>query len=388
MIITVDSSQATNKSSALLNKQYGLVETISSATAISRNSYSFADDISDDEPEIKRITFLGHADKLGKFGQFQSPDAFVDFLIRLLDAPENAPYLQNLETIDLFGCEIGHIQNGNSFVTQVAQRLSQIRPDLKIRAFSHRETESYEQTLLQDDDEWAYYGLNSSQLEEYRDFKKALQYVADKRDTISSLIASKTKDLREKKEELTGLLSQNDGIHLEVAPEAILEIEKKLHETQSYISVLNTQLGELRIKLDESRTQSKNAATNLRGFLQGTSILVPATRTPRETLDELTYCCFDSASRQLHLETSPISHASDKIKAIPTENQSDIHSSTPNNNDIPSESVGARICRSFKDCYRSIVRNCCPGTTDVSEDSAQNEEEREPLLPKSNRHKK
>ena len=57
MIITVDSSQATNKSSALLNKQYGLVETISSATAISRNSYSFADDISDDEPEIKRITF-------------------------------------------------------------------------------------------------------------------------------------------------------------------------------------------------------------------------------------------------------------------------------------------------------------------------------------------
>lgn len=79
-----------------------------------------------------RVTFLGHADSQ-KFGGY-TPEEFVE---RLTDPRWGATLPKTVTDIDLIGCEIGFITQGNSYIHKVAQLLGDKGYELRVHAFSN-----------------------------------------------------------------------------------------------------------------------------------------------------------------------------------------------------------------------------------------------------------
>ncbi len=82
-----------------------------------------------------RVTFLGHADST-KFGGF-SAEAFVD---KLTNSYWKAVLPKTVTDIDLIGCEIGFITQGESYLKRVAQLLGEKGYEVRIHAFSNLKT--------------------------------------------------------------------------------------------------------------------------------------------------------------------------------------------------------------------------------------------------------
>lgn len=86
MIIEIDESKETTTRSSLLNRQYNGIDNFMSATdMVANGNYSFRDEIDEESLEaangISRITFFGHTDGPDKFGMFETPEDFVEFLL-------------------------------------------------------------------------------------------------------------------------------------------------------------------------------------------------------------------------------------------------------------------------------------------------------------------
>lgn len=267
MIISLDKDPQTNISMGSLLALYGTGEGNRSYLDMRRNrscNLRREEDITTHEnPTISRITFLGHADTHNEFSSFLNPNEFVEFLERIFrETPE---LLDNLEAIDLFGCQVGRYQGGISFASEVARILSEKGYLLEVRAFSHRieATNDYGRTLLREEKgEWSYLGLNQAQTEQYTQFKKDEKDISKQ---INKLVSSKTQY-----NDIINDLDAEESTAVQALPQlAILDAQIEVLKIQRQL--IGNQISELIAALDQ---------------------IIAPTQTPRDTLDSLDFCCF------------------------------------------------------------------------------------------------
>ena len=306
MIIEIDESKETTTRSSLLNRQYNGIDNFMSATdMVASRNYSFRDEINEESLEatngISRITFFGHTAGPNKFGMFETPEKFVEFLESILHDPTNARYLENLQTIDLFGCEVGRRIDGQSFVGDVAKILSEKGYGFGVRAFSHPETDLYSKTLLFNQASWSYLGLDHEQAERYLEFKGRLKQIENEIVKTKARIPNGEEVIRKLNRGITALKRQMD----EIDPSTGSENSAQYSELSEKLTALETRLTKATEKLPavseevsalvpELQAQFTATERELQSFLQTVSIIIPETVTPRETLDGLPHCRFES----------------------------------------------------------------------------------------------
>lgn len=263
MIISLDKDPQTNRSMGSLLALYGISEGTRSYLDMRRNkscNLRREEDITSDEnPRISRITFLGHADTHNEFSSFLDPNEFVEFLEKIFR--ETPDLLDNLETIDLFGCQVGRYHDGISFASEVARILSEKGYILEIRAFSHRieATNDYGRTLLREEKgEWSYLGLNHDQTEQYAQFKQDEKNISKQ---INKLVSSKT---------------QYNDLDVE---------ESSAAQALSQLAILDAQIEGL-------KTQRQLIGDQISELIAALDQIIAPTPIPRDTLDSLDFCCF------------------------------------------------------------------------------------------------
>lgn len=305
MIITVDNSKEASTRSSLLFRQYHRRDNILSSSTMVANDYKIDEEEDGDdeplEPEVTRITFLGHSDSPDKFGEFDSPEAFVAFFEAMREEPSNAKYLENLETIDLFSCQVGRRVDGKSFAGEVARILSEKGLPYRIRAFSHPETETYTRTLLLNEDSWSFLGLNTQENRRYLlNFKSKLKEIETDIIHAKDGIAEKREAVKELEAKISDIEAQQNTLDVPtVAGEESMQLLLLHQELTAKIALLENEVRELNELIGNCTELEGRYAlgqTKLRNFLNTTTAIVAPTTTPRETLDQIAHCCFDSAS--------------------------------------------------------------------------------------------
>ncbi|MGV3740125.1 MAG: C80 family cysteine peptidase [Gammaproteobacteria bacterium] len=286
MIIALDKDRQTNQSMGSLLALYGVDEGTRTYTDMLRaKSYNLkrAEDVTAHEnPTISRITFLGHADTPNEFSLFEDANEFVVFLEKIFN--ETPELLSNLQTIDLFGCQVGRYQDGKNFASEVARILSEKGYILEIRAFSHRieVTSDYGRTLLKEEaGEWSYLGLNPVQTEQYAQLKVDERAISKEINKLVALRANYNDILTDSDAEES---SKDDALS------QLKDLEEKIKPLLTNRQLIGNQIVEL---------------------IAASEQIVPPTKEPRETLDSLDFCCFSVAPSATHSLTASVAATHD-----------------------------------------------------------------------------
>lgn len=306
MIILLNDDPETGIGMRALKRIYGTSEQVKTYSDMKEEEdYAL---IKKSEP-ITRITFLGHSGATDRFGPFRSPSEFVDFLDRVISESlaKDPEFLNNLQTIDLFGCEVGHLIHGSGFVTEVSRLLSERGRSFKIRAFSHDPESEFEKTLLIQEkvdstDSWEYVGLDADQNQQYHALKETEKILTFAVKMLNAHISKYNARLSEITDELETNAENSTEEWAREKTKLDREFEEVKHILASTISTKADKLSELHTTHDTIRQ------------VLGHNVIVGRTFDPRSTLDTTPVCHFDSNALALAVSDSK---SADVVKLEP-----------------------------------------------------------------------
>lgn len=280
MIIQLHDDIKTRDSANSLSKRYG--EEVRTHTNLLRENHELDPKT---EIPIRRITFLGHADELHNYGPYDSPAAFVGFVHNVLE--NNQESLQDLKTIDLFGCRVGQVVNGQSFTSQVSQGLSDLGHHLEIRAFSHPNSTEYNRTLLQEaQGNWRYVGIRTE--EDYQSYSKLKKEIDLDGSSVGIAKARVSGHLNTCKKKQSAI---GEAVKRGADEQEITRLTTERQEADASVVAVTAKLETLKAKFSGT---APGARATMNTLFANNTIIMSGEHGPRATLDELPYCQFDN----------------------------------------------------------------------------------------------
>lgn len=276
------------------------------------------------ETPIKRLTFIDHA-TMKSYGKM-SVNLFTEHVIKILEENQRRSpgFIENLEAIDLLGCEIGQInQHGRSFALDVTEKLQEKGYHMPIYAFNN-DNSQFKRTILTFSSQWDFYGFESTEKAEA--FSSYGKQINDADDAFESLLT----EAYEKLDEVGALEEQNSKLeknaalgktnydiqkkHLkeskqeEKLTELTQEFKAGINRRRNKIQENNARIEVLRNEIEtisDKGVEIKNKTTRLRQEREDLGTPINSTKNPRKYFAKHPECNFSQKVSNLRKRFIP-----------------------------------------------------------------------------------